>query len=100
MLLVVGMPLLLLELALGQKLRVGAARAWYKVHPALGGIGYGSTVVAGLVGCYYNVIIAWCIFYLWSSMNVSGWEMLETKQPKTVPRMIFIHSSESFPPDS
>ena len=94
MLLVVGMPLLLLELALGQKLRVGAARAWYKVtnltfywivhccetlslnqyiqvHPALGGIGYGSTVVAGLVGCYYNVIIAWCIFYLWSSMNVS-----------------------------
>ena len=31
MLLVVGMPLLLLELALGQKLRVGAARAWYKV---------------------------------------------------------------------
>ena len=32
MLLVVGMPLLLLELALGQKLRVGAARAWYKVR--------------------------------------------------------------------
>ena len=31
-----------------------------------------TTVVAGLVGCYYNVIIAWCIFYLWSSMNVSG----------------------------
>merc|ERR1719420_2262938 len=28
MLVVVGMPLLLLELGLGQKLRVGAARAW------------------------------------------------------------------------
>ena len=43
MLLVVGMPLLLLELALGQKLRVGAARAWYKVsliHPLnMGGPG-------------------------------------------------------------
>ena len=45
MLLVVGMPLLLLELALGQKLRVGAARAWYKVSfihllnmGALGGV--------------------------------------------------------------
>lgn len=71
MLIVVGMPLLLLELALGQKLRVGAARAWYKVHPALGGIGYGSTVVAGLVGCYYNVIIAWCIWYLWSSLTTT-----------------------------
>ena len=32
MLVVVGMPLLLLELALGQKLRVGAAGAWKKVN--------------------------------------------------------------------
>ena len=91
MLLVVGMPLLLLELALGQKLRLGAARAWQKVcvrfrvkdqfdkfghmflqvHPALAGVGYGSTVVAAIVGCYYNVIIAWCIFYLGSSFTVS-----------------------------
>ena len=35
------------------------------------GVGYGSTVVAGLVGCYYNVIIAWCLFYLGSSIQVS-----------------------------
>ena len=87
MLVVVGMPLLLLELALGQKLRVGAAGAWKKVefkklilnhpaqyvqvHPALAGVGYGSTIVATIVGCYYNVIIAWCIFYLGSSFTVS-----------------------------
>ena len=42
------------------------------MHPALGGIGYGSTIVAGLVGCYYNVIIAWCIWYLYSSFTVSA----------------------------
>eukprot|EP00091_Calanus_sinicus_P009177 TRINITY_DN2160_c0_g1_i3.p1 TRINITY_DN2160_c0_g1~~TRINITY_DN2160_c0_g1_i3.p1 ORF type:complete len:324 (+),score=80.31 TRINITY_DN2160_c0_g1_i3:185-1156(+) len=71
MLVVVGMPLLLLELALGQKLRVGAAGAWKKVHPALAGVGYGSTVVATIVGCYYNVIIAWCIFYLGSSFTTT-----------------------------
>eukprot|EP00090_Calanus_glacialis_P025407 TRINITY_DN39709_c0_g1_i3.p1 TRINITY_DN39709_c0_g1~~TRINITY_DN39709_c0_g1_i3.p1 ORF type:complete len:610 (-),score=170.36 TRINITY_DN39709_c0_g1_i3:182-1954(-) len=65
------MPLLLLELALGQKLRVGAAGAWKKVHPALAGIGYGSTIVATIVGCYYNVIIAWCIFYLGSSFTTT-----------------------------
>ena len=63
-----------------------------QVHPALGGIGYGSTVVAGLVGCYYNVIIAWCIFYLWSSMNVSGTRFYKTKL-KTVSGMTFIHCS-------
>jgi len=71
MLIVVGMPLLLLELGLGQKLRVGAAGAWKLVHPSLKGVGYGSTVVAGLVGCYYNVIIAWCLFYLGSSIQLS-----------------------------
>jgi len=71
MLIVVGMPLLLLELGLGQKLRVGAAGAWKKVHPSLKGVGYGSTIVAGLVGCYYNVIIAWCLFYLGSSIQFS-----------------------------
>ena len=31
MLVLVGMPLMLLELGLGQKLRVGAAGAWKKV---------------------------------------------------------------------
>ena len=35
MLVVVGMPLLLLELGLGQKLRVGAAGAWQKVETAV-----------------------------------------------------------------
>merc|ERR1712179_30102 len=64
MLVVVGMPLLLLELGLGQKMRLGAARAWSEVHPALSGVGYGSAVVASIVGCYYNVIIAWSIYYL------------------------------------
>ena len=32
MLVVVGMPLLLLELGLGQKMRLGAARAWSEVR--------------------------------------------------------------------
>ena len=28
-------------------------------------------MVAWLVGCYYNVIIAWCLYYLGSSFTVS-----------------------------
>ena len=32
MIVLVGMPLLLLELGLGQKLRVGSAAAWPKVN--------------------------------------------------------------------
>ena len=65
-----GMPLLLLELGIGQKMRTGSFGVWNRVHPLLGGIGLGSTVVAMIVGCYYNVIIAWCLFYLYNSLSV------------------------------
>ena len=65
-----GMPLLLLELAIGQKLRKGSYVVWNLIHPWLGGIGLGSTVIAIVVGCYYNVIIAWCIYYLLNSFSV------------------------------
>ena len=71
MLVLEGMPLLLLELGIGQKMRTGSFGVWNRVHPYLGGIGIGSTVVAVIVGCYYNAIIAWCIFYLFKSFNVS-----------------------------
>ena len=61
MLVLEGMPLLLLELGIGQKMRTGSFGVWNRVHPYLGGIGIGSTVVAVIVGCYYNAIIAWCM---------------------------------------
>jgi SNF family Na+-dependent transporter len=65
-----GMPLLLVELGIGQKMRKGSLGVWSQVHPWLGGIGLGSTVIAAIVGCYYNVIIAWCLFYLFRSFTV------------------------------
>jgi SNF family Na+-dependent transporter len=65
-----GMPLVLLELAVGQKFRQGSFGVWNMIHPWLGGIGIGSTVIAVVVGCYYNMIIAWCIYYLGNSFWV------------------------------
>lgn len=64
-----GMPLLLLELALGQKMRTGCLGVWKVINPYLGGIGLGSAVISIVVGCYYNVIIAWCIYYLANSFR-------------------------------
>ncbi len=72
MLVLEGMPLLLLELGIGQKMRLGSLGVWKKVHPKLGGIGFGSTVIATVVGCYYNAIISWCFFYLVMSLRVSS----------------------------
>ena len=67
MILLEGMPLMLLELGIGQKMRKGSYIVWNRIHPALGGIGLGSTVIAIVVGCYYQVIIAWCLYYLANS---------------------------------
>ena len=70
-----GMPLVLLELAVGQKFRQGSFGVWNMIHPWLGGIGVGSTVIAVIVGCYYNMIIAWCIYYLGNSFWVRYYQI-------------------------
>ncbi|XP_032792559.2 sodium- and chloride-dependent transporter XTRP3 [Daphnia magna] len=69
MLLLEGIPLFLVELALGQKLRQGSLGVWNIIHPWLGGLGIASTLVAFLVGLYYNVIITWCFYYLFNSFQ-------------------------------
>ncbi len=79
MLLLEGIPLFLVELALGQKLRQGSLGEWNIIHPWLGGLGIASTLVAFLVGLYYNVIITWCFYYLFNSFQV-GTIPLETRK--------------------
>ncbi|CAG7720271.1 unnamed protein product [Allacma fusca] len=70
-----GAPLLLIELGIGQRLRQGSMRAWSMIHPSIGGIGIASTIVAFLVGLYYNVIITWCFYYLFNSFQKTlPWE--------------------------
>ncbi|KAJ3593193.1 hypothetical protein NHX12_005529 [Muraenolepis orangiensis] len=66
-LLIAGMPLFYMELALGQYNRQGAATVW-KICPVFKGVGYTVILIAFYVGFYYNVIIAWSIHYLFSSM--------------------------------
>lgn len=58
-----------MELAIGQSLRQGSVGVWNAIHPYLGGVGFGAVVVSLLVGVYYNMIIAWCFFYLFASFQ-------------------------------
>ncbi|CAI4232563.1 unnamed protein product [Auanema sp. JU1783] len=62
-----GLPLFLIELGIGQRLRTGPVGVWNAIHPYLGGIGVSAAVVSYLVALYYNVIITWCLYYLGSS---------------------------------
>lgn len=71
MLILEGIPLFLIELGIGQKMRLGSLGVWNTIHPWLGGIGIASCVVTFFVALYYNVIITWCFYYLFNSFRVS-----------------------------
>ena len=66
-LVVIGMPLFLLELGVGQKLQVGPLQAWRKIHPCLAGVGMTGVLVTFFVALYYNIIVAWALWYLFHS---------------------------------
>ncbi|KAK7919763.1 hypothetical protein WMY93_011047 [Mugilogobius chulae] len=69
LMLVVGIPLFFLELAAGQAIRQGSIGVWKSISPRLSGIGYSSCVVCFFVALYYNVILAWSLFYLGNSFQ-------------------------------
>uniref|UniRef100_A0A3Q0QTR1 Solute carrier family 6 member 16b n=1 Tax=Amphilophus citrinellus TaxID=61819 RepID=A0A3Q0QTR1_AMPCI len=69
LMLVVGIPLFFLELAAGQAIRQGSIGVWKHISPKLSGIGYSSCVVCFFVALYYNVILAWSLFYLGNSFQ-------------------------------
>ncbi|XP_073234250.1 sodium-dependent neutral amino acid transporter B(0)AT3-like isoform X2 [Porites lutea] len=64
-----GIPLYYMELCIGQRMRKGSVGVWSEISPYLGGVGIASVVVCFLVSLYYNVIIAWCVFYFFKSFE-------------------------------
>ncbi|XP_068434665.1 sodium-dependent neutral amino acid transporter B(0)AT2 [Clinocottus analis] len=69
LLIIVGVPLFFMELAAGQSIRQGSIGVWKHISPKLAGIGYSSCIVCFYVALYYNVIIAWSLFYLGNSFQ-------------------------------
>ncbi|XP_068251588.1 sodium-dependent proline transporter-like [Nyctibius grandis] len=68
MLLVAGLPLFLMELSLGRYGTAGPLAVW-KCCPLLKGVGVSMLIMASLVFLYYNVVIAWALYYLGSSFR-------------------------------
>ncbi|ELT90268.1 hypothetical protein CAPTEDRAFT_225103 [Capitella teleta] len=68
MLVFVGIPIFFMELSLGQFTSSGPLTCWECV-PIFKGIGVGMVIVSALVGIYYNMIIAWALFYLAASFT-------------------------------
>ncbi|KAG5281081.1 hypothetical protein AALO_G00067230 [Alosa alosa] len=64
-----GVPLFYMELALGQFHRTGAISIWKHICPIFKGIGFAICIIALYVSFYYNTIIAWALFYFYSSFT-------------------------------
>lgn len=71
MLIIIGLPLFLMELAFGQYANEGPITIW-RISPLFEGIGYSMCLISGLVALYYNMINAWIIYYLFASISFSG----------------------------
>ncbi|XP_051999665.1 sodium- and chloride-dependent transporter XTRP3-like [Xyrauchen texanus] len=69
MLILEGIPLFCMELAIGQKMRLGSIGAWTAISPYLGGLGIASVVTSMYLCLYYNVINAWSFWYLFHSFQ-------------------------------
>lgn len=78
-LLFMGIPLLLMELSLGQKFQRGDVSVFRGIHPRLAGIGLVSVLSAYIISWYYNVIISWAVVYLVASFkNPLPWSEFNT----------------------
>lgn len=63
MLFILGIPLLIMEFAIGQKMQLGAVGSFRKIKHKLSGIGVGAVLCGFVVVGYYAVVMAWCVLY-------------------------------------
>lgn len=68
MLILVGHPLFLMELAFGQYANESPITIW-RISPAFEGIGYAMCLISAMIAIHYNIINAWIIHYLLGSLS-------------------------------
>merc|ERR1711953_1621918 len=69
MLAIIGIPAFLLELNLGQYSGMGPVTVYSNLSPMFKGLGFVNFVANAAIGLYYNMIIAWTIYYFFASFT-------------------------------
>ncbi|WAQ99809.1 SC6A9-like protein [Mya arenaria] len=96
-----GIPLFFMETVYGQFSSLSPIAIW-RCSPLFKGVGIGMVMVSGLVCVYYNVIVAWTLYYLFMSLRaVLPWSTCgnwwNTKNCVDVERKVLMASNnESF----
>ncbi|KAK3099623.1 hypothetical protein FSP39_007129 [Pinctada imbricata] len=67
-LLLCGFPLFFMETSYGQFSSLSPIAVW-RMIPLFKGVGVGMVIVSGIVCVYYNVIVAWTLYYLFMSFR-------------------------------
>jgi len=69
-LVIVGIPLLALEIGVGQTKQQGVIGSFRKLLPSFGGLGIFALITAFVIVSYYAVVIAWSLIYLLGSFDM------------------------------
>jgi NSS family neurotransmitter:Na+ symporter len=69
---VLGVPLLMMEIAIGRKTKKGAPGAFKALNPKLEPIGWAATANAFVITTYYAVVFAWVIAMIFKSYAFAG----------------------------
>ncbi|NQT26568.1 sodium-dependent transporter [candidate division KSB1 bacterium] len=67
-----GIPMLILEMGLGQRMQRGAPGAFGAIRPKLELFGWWTVGLSAGIVIYYSTILAWSWVYLWHAVH-SGW---------------------------
>ncbi|KAK2155209.1 hypothetical protein LSH36_246g04045 [Paralvinella palmiformis] len=67
-LILVGFPVLFLEMAFGQFASLGTLTIW-RISPLFKGIGFAIIIVMMLINTYYNVLNAYALYYMFASIT-------------------------------
>jgi len=79
MLFVIGLPMFFMEFALGQYAGSGPIHVFGRLAPIFKGIGYGMVLVTIITEVYYNMVLSWGIYYLFSSFPRLPWSKCDTQ---------------------
>ena len=67
-----GVPLMILEYGIGQQMRGSAPMSFAKIDRHWEWLGWWMVIFVMFgIELYYTVVIAWCVSYLWFSLNLS-----------------------------
>ncbi|XP_060703767.1 sodium- and chloride-dependent GABA transporter 1 [Hemiscyllium ocellatum] len=104
MFVLLGIPLLYLEISIGQYLRTGPVESLAKICPLLKGVGIATVAISFVMCTYYNLIICWAMYYLinsfqnplpWHSCN-NTWNIQETCTDSITTNNITVSASQQF----